>query len=188
MAPILYIVAATLFAFVVFAMHEYVALRYSRLNRAWNAALAVERKKNELIPALHKISTSSIQFEQSIILILKDAREALDQLSICKMDSKYLNDAEVKTKRLIAATKVSSQNFPPILHSKRFSDLMNEMDHFQKASIPVLADFNKAVEEFNRFIGIFPFSLINFLFNKYKPVAPYEEISPGSENMLRRIR
>lgn len=175
MSPVILIIIAVFVAILMYGLHEYVVSRFVRLEQAWRTVLAFERQKNVLIPALHKVSTSSVQFEQRTILVLKDARRALDQLSICEMDTKYLIDAENKTKRLIDVMQSNANDFPQIKRSTSYSELMKKLLKLQHQSLSELAEFNRSVDEFNRFIGRFPFSLINAVFSQKQSISRFIE-------------
>lgn len=176
MSPLITSICIGLLCIVTYLIREYIAVRYQRVEYSWDEALDVQRKKNLLIPDLQKISTISILFERRILRELIDARAALDLLTVTGIDTKNIIDAEAKIKCLINKTKLSSEDFPHIAGSPAYQALMDEMASIQIEAQQVMTDYNKTVESYNKLLRLFPFSLVNLLFNRKSPVDLFVEV------------
>ncbi len=166
-------------AFWFFYTYNTMVDREEKVRKSWSQVENVYQRRNDLIPNIVSVVKSYSEFEKSTIVNVTEARSiALSTHVEDNSDVEAINKFDKAQKNVgntLNQLMVSIENYPEIKASEHFLTLNTELDGCENRIKVERRNYNKAAENFNRFIRLFPNSMIaNSL--GFKKAAYFENI------------
>ena len=187
MNKVLYIILGivAIVAFWFYYTYNTMIEREEKVHKSWSQVENVYQRRNDLIPNIVNVVKSYSEFEKSTIVKVTEARSIAlstqvndnsNTESISNFDKAQQNVGEALNQLI-----VSVENYPELKTSEHFLTLNTELDGCENRIKVERRNYNKAAEDFNRFIRVFPNSMIaNSL--GFKKMA-YFENNEDSQNV-----
>ena len=159
--------------------------REESVHKSWSQVENVYQRRSDLIPNIVSVVKSYSEFEKSTIVNVTEARSiALSTQVSDNTDSESINNFD-KAQQNVGNTLnhliISVEDYPELKTSEQFLILNTELAGCENRIKVERRNYNKAVEDFNRFIRIFPNSMIAKSLGLKK--MAYFENNEGAQNV-----
>ena len=159
--------------------------REESVHKSWSQVENVYQRRSDLIPNIVSVVKSYSEFEKSTIVNVTEARSiALSTQVSDNTDSESINNfdkAQQNVGNTLNQLIISVEDYPELKTSEQFLILNTELAGCENRIKVERRNYNKAVEDFNRFIRIFPNSMIAKSLG-FKKMA-YFENNEGAQNV-----
>lgn len=186
MNKVLYIILGivAIIAFWFYYTYNTMVERDETVHKAWSQVENVYQRRSDLIPNIVSVVKSYSEFEKSTIVKVTEARSiALSTQVTDNCDAESINNfdrAQQNVGNALNQLIVNVEDYPELKTSEQFMTLNTELDGCENRIKVERRNYNKAAEDFNRFIRVFPNSMIAKSLG-FKKVA-YFENNEGAEN------
>jgi LemA protein len=147
---------------------------------AWGDVEASYQRRLDLIPNLVEVVKGYAKHEASTLTAVTEARAKVGSMQISK---DMINDPEALGKFQQAQGQLSGalsrlmvivERYPDLKANQNFLDLQNQLEGTENRINVARVRYNKAVQDFNTSIRIFPNSLTNSLMLHLKRKEPFK--------------
>ncbi|MFH2045054.1 MAG: LemA family protein [Pseudomonadota bacterium] len=151
-----------------------------RVFAAWGDVEASYQRRLDLIPNLVEVVKGYAKHEASTLTAVTEARAKVGSMQLSK---DMINDPEALGKFQQAQGQLSGalsrlmvvvERYPDLKANQNFMDLQNQLEGTENRINVARVRYNKAVQDFNTSIRIFPNSLTNSLMLHLKRKEPFK--------------
>ncbi len=153
---------------------------------AWGDVEAAYQRRNDLIPNLVETVKAYAKHEKETLESVTQARSKVGSIQVSKDmigDPKAMaqfQQAQASMSGALSRLLLVAERYPDLKASQNFRDLQNQLEGTENRINVARTRYNKAVQEFNTSIRIFPNSLTNSLILHLTPKEPFKA-DPGAE-------
>lgn len=156
--------------------------RKNQSKRSWADVLTYLRFKLKLLPKLEEALAAYVSHEDGVFEKITKLRSAMESIAIdSNVDTATVKRIESKLKEVMAAIKVTVENYPTLKADGLYGDFMNEISEAETNIAASITIFNESVASFNNSIQTFPGNVINTLFNKQSVITEFSDEEASSE-------
>jgi LemA protein len=147
---------------------------------AWGDVEATYQRRNDLIPNLVEVVKGYAKHEKETLQAVTEARGKVGSI---QAGANVVNDPKAFSQFQEAQATMSSalsrllvvvERYPDLKANQNFRDLQVQLEGTENRINVARTRYNKAVQEFNTSIRIFPNSLTNSLLLHLKPKEPFK--------------
>ncbi len=149
--------------------------RMNAAQRAWAVVITQERQKNNILPKLEEIVTSSEKFERGLLIDIVALRSDVESLSSSKIDAGQLKSVESKMSSIVKGVQLTVEAYPELKTVELMNNLMAEISEQQENIGAAIRIYNSNVESFNNGIQVFPNNLVNRYVNKLVKLNVFDD-------------
>ena len=152
---------------------------------AWGDVEAAYQRRNDLIPNLVETVKAYAKHERETLQAVTDARARVGSIQVSK---DMVGDPKTMAQFQEAQTTMSSalsrlllvvERYPDLKANQNFRDLQHQLEGTENRINVARTRYNKAVQDFNTSIRIFPNNLTNSLILHLSPKEPFKA-DPGA--------
>jgi LemA protein len=153
---------------------------------AWGDVEAAYQRRNDLIPNLVEVVKAYAKHERETLQAVTEARAKVGSVQVSKDmvgDPKALaqfQEAQGSLSSALSRLMVVVERYPDLKANQNFRDLQHQLEGTENRINVARSRYNKAVQEFNTSIRIFPNNLTNMLILHLAPKEPFKA-APGAE-------
>jgi len=153
---------------------------------AWGDVEAAYQRRNDLIPNLVETVKAYAKHEKETLESVTQARSKVGSIQVSKDmigDPKAMaqfQQAQASMSGALSRLLLVAERYPDLKANQNFRDLQNQLEGTENRINVARTRYNKAVQEFNTSIRIFPNSLTNSLILHLTPKEPFKA-DPGAE-------
>jgi LemA protein len=147
---------------------------------AWGDVEATYQRRNDLIPNLVEVVKGYAKHEQDTLKAVTEARAKVGSIQVTKGmidDPKAIaqfQQAQGAMSSALSRLMVVVERYPDLKANQNFRDLQHQLEGTENRINVARTRYNKAVQEFNTSIRIFPNSMTNSLFLHLQPKEPFK--------------
>jgi LemA protein len=147
---------------------------------AWGDVEASYQRRNDLIPNLVEVVKAYAKHERETLQAVTEARAKVGSIQVSKdmvNDPKAIaqfQQAQSSMSGALSRLMVVVEKYPDLKANQNFRDLQHQLEGTENRINVARVRYNKAVQEFNVSIRIFPNSLTNSLFLHLQPKEPFK--------------
>jgi LemA protein len=147
---------------------------------AWGDVEAAYQRRNDLIPNLVEVVKAYAKHEKETLQAVTEARAKVGSIQVSKdmiNDPKAVaqfQQAQASMSGALSRLMVVVEKYPDLKANQNFRDLQHQLEGTENRINVARVRYNKAVQEFNVSIRIFPNSLTNSLFLHLQPKEPFK--------------
>lgn len=147
---------------------------------SWGDVEAAYQRRNDLVPNLVEVVKGYAKFEKDTLQAVTEARGKVGSI---QAGANVVNDPKAFSQFQEAQSTMSSalsrllvvvERYPDLKANQNFRDLQVQLEGTENRINVARTRYNKAVQEFNTSIRIFPNSLTNSLLLHLKPKEPFK--------------
>jgi len=147
---------------------------------AWGDVEASYQRRADLIPNLVEVVKAYAKHERETLEAVTEARAKVGSIQVSK---DMINDPKAIAQFQQAQSSMSSalsrlmvvvEKYPDLKANQNFRDLQHQLEGTENRINVARVRYNKAVQEFNVSIRIFPNSLTNSMFLHLQPKEPFK--------------
>jgi LemA protein len=147
---------------------------------AWGDVEASYQRRNDLIPNLVEVVKAYAKHERETLQAVTEARAKVGSIQVSK---DMINDPKAIAQFQQAQSSMSSalsrlmvvvEKYPDLKANQNFRDLQHQLEGTENRINVARVRYNKAVQEFNVSIRIFPNSMTNSLLLHLQPKEPFK--------------
>jgi LemA protein len=153
---------------------------------AWGDVEASYQRRNDLIPNLVETVKAYAKHERETFEAVTQARSKVGTIQVSKDmigDPKAMaqfQQAQSSMSGALSRLLLVAERYPDLKANQNFRDLQNQLEGTENRINVARTRYNKAVQEFNTSLRIFPNSLTNSLLLHLTPKEPFKA-DPGAE-------
>ena len=147
---------------------------------AWGDVEAAYQRRNDLVPNLVEVVKGYAKHEQDTLKAVTEARSRVGSIQVSKStmdDPKALaqfQQAQSSMSSALSRLMVVVEKYPDLKANQNFRDLQHQLEGTENRINVARVRYNKAVQEFNVSIRIFPNSLTNSMLLHLQPKEPFK--------------
>jgi LemA protein len=147
---------------------------------AWGDVEAAYQRRNDLVPNLVEVVKAYAKHERETLTAVTEARAKVGSIQMSKNitdDPKAFGQFQAAQSAMSSALSrlmVVVERYPDLKANQNFQDLQHQLEGTENRINVARVRYNKAVEEFNTSIRIFPNSLTNSLLLHMKLKEPFK--------------
>lgn len=150
------------------------------VKEAWGNVEAAYQRRNDLIPNLVETVKAYAKHERETLQAVTEARAKIGSIKITK---EMIEDPKTMAQFQAAQGAMSSalsrlmlvvERYPDLKASQNFRDLQNQLEGTENRINVARTRYNRAVQEFNTSIRIFPNNITNNILLHLKPKEPFK--------------
>jgi LemA protein len=147
---------------------------------AWGDVEAAYQRRNDLVPNLVEVVKAYGKFERETLIAVTEARAKVGTI---QAGANLVNDpkafsqfqeAQASMGNALSRLLVVVEKYPDLKANQNFRDLQVQLEGTENRINVARTRYNKAVQEFNTSIRIFPNSLTNSLLLHLTPKEPFK--------------
>ncbi len=153
---------------------------------AWADVEAAYQRRNDLIPNLVEVVKAYAKHERETLQAVTEARARVGSIQVTKgmIDNPQaiaqFQAAQGTISSALSRLMVVVERYPELKADQNFKDLQHQLEGTENRINVARSRYNKAVQEFNTSIRIFPNNLTNMLLLHLTPKEPFKA-EAGSE-------
>jgi LemA protein len=153
---------------------------------AWADVEAAYQRRNDLIPNLVEVVKAYAKHERETLQAVTEARAKVGSIQVTKgmIDNPQaiaqFQAAQGTISSALSRLMVVVERYPELKADQNFKDLQHQLEGTENRINVARSRYNKAVQEFNTSIRIFPNNLTNMLLLHLTPKEPFKA-EAGSE-------
>lgn len=153
---------------------------------AWGDVEASYQRRNDLIPNLVETVKAYAKHEKETFEAVTQARSKVGTIQVSKDmigDPKAMaqfQQVQASMSGALSRLLLVAERYPDLKANQNFRDLQNQLEGTENRINVARTRYNKAVQEFNTSLRIFPNSLTNSLILHLTPKEPFKA-DPGAE-------
>ena len=153
---------------------------------AWADVEAAYQRRNDLIPNLVEVVKAYAKHERETLQAVTEARAKVGSIQVTKgmIDNPQaiaqFQAAQGTISSALSRLMVVVERYPELKADQNFKDLQHQLEGTENRINVARSRYNKAVQEFNTSIRIFPNNLTNMLLLHLTPKEPFKA-ETGSE-------
>jgi LemA protein len=153
---------------------------------AWGDVEASYQRRNDLIPNLVETVKAYAKHERETLEAVTQARSKVGTVQVSKDmigDPKAMaqfQQAQASMSGALSRLLLVAERYPDLKANQNFRDLQNQLEGTENRINVARTRYNKAVQEFNTSLRIFPNSLTNSFLLHLTPKEPFKA-DPGAE-------
>lgn len=153
---------------------------------AWGDVEAAYQRRNDLIPNLVEVVKAYAKHERETLQAITEARAKVGSIQVTTgmIDNPQafaqFQAAQGAISSALSRLMVVVERYPDLKANQNFKDLQHQLEGTENRINVARSRYNKAVQEFNTSIRIFPNNLTNSLLLHLKPKEPFKA-ETGSE-------
>jgi LemA protein len=147
---------------------------------AWGDVEASYQRRNDLIPNLVEVVKAYAKHEKETLQAVTEARAKVGSIQVSKDmvgDPKAMAQFQAAQGQMSSALSrlmVVVEKYPDLKANQNFMDLQHQLEGTENRINVARTRYNKAVQEFNVSIRIFPNSLTNSMLLHLTPKEPFK--------------
>jgi LemA protein len=147
---------------------------------AWGDVEATYQRRNDLIPNLVEVVKAYAKHEAETLQAVTEARAKVGSIQVSKdtiSDPKAIAEFQAAQGTMSSALSrllVVAERYPDLKANQNFMDLQHQLEGTENRINVARTRYNKAVQEFNTSIRVFPNSLTNSLFLHLTPKEAFK--------------
>ena len=147
---------------------------------AWGDVEASYQRRNDLIPNLVEVVKTYAKHERETLQAVTEARAKVGSIQVSKdmiNDPKAIaqfQQAQSSMSGALSRLMVVVEKYPDLKANQNFRDLQHQLEGTENRINVARVRYNKAVQEFNVSIRIFPNSMTNSLLLHLQPKEPFK--------------
>jgi len=147
---------------------------------AWGDVEAAYQRRNDLIPNLVEVVKAYAKHERETLQAVTEARARVGSIQMSKdmiNDPKALaqfQGAQASMTSALSRLMVIVERYPDLKANQNFTDLQHQLEGTENRINVARTRYNRAVQEFNTSIRIFPNSLTNSLLLHLAPKEAFK--------------
>jgi LemA protein len=153
---------------------------------AWGDVESTYQRRADLIPNLVEVVKAYAKHERETLTAVTEARAKVGQMKITGVpDAAALQQfqaAQSELSSMLSRLMVVVEQYPNIKANENFRDLQTQLEGTENRINVARTRYNKAVQEFNTSIRIFPNNLTNNFLLHLTPKEPFKT-EAGSEKV-----
>ncbi|MCX7965401.1 MAG: LemA family protein [Syntrophorhabdaceae bacterium] len=157
-----------------------------KVREAWANVEAAYQRRNDLIPNLVETVKAYAKHEKETLQAVVEARAKVGSINISKDmigDPKAMAEFQAAQNAMNSALSrlmAIVERYPDLKASQNFRDLQHQLEGTENRINVARMRYNRAVQEFNTSIRIFPNNITNKLLLHLEPKEPFKA-EPGAE-------
>jgi LemA protein len=147
---------------------------------AWGDVEATYQRRNDLVPNLVEVVKGYAKHEKDTLQAVTEARAKVGSIQVSKDmvgDPKAMAQFQAAQGQMSSALSrlmVVVERYPDLKANQNFMDLQHQLEGTENRINVARTRYNKAVQEFNVSIRIFPNSLTNSMLLHLTPKEPFK--------------
>jgi len=147
---------------------------------AWGDVEAAYQRRNDLVPNLVEVVKAYAKHERETLQAVTEARAKVGSVQVAKDmvgDPKAMaqfQSAQGQMSSALSRLMVVVEKYPDLKANQNFMDLQHQLEGTENRINVARTRYNKAVQEFNVSIRIFPNSLTNSVLLHLTPKEPFK--------------
>jgi len=147
---------------------------------AWADVEAAYQRRNDLIPNLVEVVKAYAKHERETLQAVTEARAKVGSLQVTKdmLDNPQaiaqFQQAQGNLSSALARLLVVVERYPDLKANQNFRDLQHQLEGTENRINVARTRYNRAVQEFNTSIRIFPNNITNSVLLHLKPKEPFK--------------
>ncbi len=147
---------------------------------AWGDVEASYQRRNDLIPNLVEVVKAYAKHEKETLQAVTEARAKVGTIQVSKdmignpNAMQQFQAAQGAMSNALSRLMVVVERYPDLKANQNFRDLQNQLEGTENRINVARTRYNKAVQEFNTSIRIFPNSLTNSMLLHLTPKEPFK--------------
>ncbi len=157
-----------------------------KVKEAWANVEAAYQRRNDLIPNLVETVKAYAKHERETLQAVVDARARAGSIQVSKDligDPKAMEQFQAAQGAMTSALSrlmLIVERYPDLKASQNFRDMQNQLEGTENRINVARTRYNRAVQEFNTSIRIFPNNITNKLLLHLTPKEPFKA-EPGAD-------
>ncbi len=153
---------------------------------AWGDVEATYQRRNDLVPNLVETVKAYAKYEGETLTAVTEARAKVGSVQVSKdmignpQAMAQFQQAQTSMSSALSRLMVVVEKYPDLKANQNFLDLQHQLEGTENRINVARTRYNKAVQEFNTSIRIFPNSLTNSLLLHLQPKEAFKA-EPGAE-------
>ena len=160
---------------VIFGGRNTMVTKELEVDKAWAQVQNVYQRRLDLVPNLANSTKGYMQLEKDIFEAIAEARAGIQSAA----NPSQLETANQGINSFIRDLKVVVEDTPELKASETVRDLMTQLEGTENRVTVERMRFNEAVQDYNRYIRLFPNNMVAGLFG-FAPKEFFEAL-PGAE-------
>lgn len=142
---------------------------------AWGDVEATYQRRNDLVPNLVETVKAYAKHESETFQAVTEARSKVGSVQVTKemignpQAMAQFQQAQASMGGALSRLLLVAERYPDLKASQNFRDLQNQLEGTENRINVARTRYNKAVQEFNTSIRIFPNNLTNMIILKLQP-------------------
>jgi len=147
---------------------------------AWGDVEATYQRRNDLIPNLVEVVKAYAKHERETLQAVTEARAKVGSIQVSKdiiNDPRAIaqfQEAQASMSSALSRLMVVVERYPDLKANQNFKDLQHQLEGTENRINVARTRYNKAVQEFNTSIRIFPNNLTNMLLLHLTPKEAFK--------------
>jgi LemA protein len=147
---------------------------------AWGDVEATYQRRNDLIPNLVEVVKAYAKHERETLQAVTEARAKVGSIQVSKdiiNDPRAIaqfQEAQASMSSALSRLMVVVERYPDLKANQNFKDLQHQLEGTENRINVARTRYNKAVQEFNTSIRIFPNNLTNMLLLHLAPKEAFK--------------
>jgi len=147
---------------------------------AWGDVEATYQRRNDLIPNLVEVVKAYAKHERETLQAVTEARAKVGSIQVSKdiinnpRAIAQFQEAQASMSSALSRLMVVVERYPDLKANQNFKDLQHQLEGTENRINVARTRYNKAVQEFNTSIRIFPNNLTNMLLLHLTPKEAFK--------------
>lgn len=147
---------------------------------AWGDVEATYQRRNDLVPNLVETVKAYAKHESETFQAVTEARSKVGSVQVSKemignpQAMAQFQQAQASMGGALSRLLLVAERYPDLKASQNFRDLQNQLEGTENRINVARTRYNKAVQEFNTSIRIFPNNLTNMIILKLQPKEAFK--------------
>ncbi len=160
---------------VIFGGRNNMVTKETEIEKAWAQVQNVYQRRLDLIPNIANSAKAYLQLEKDIFESIAAARAGIQNAE----NPGDIESANQEVNSLIRDIKIVVEDTPELKASETVRDLMTQLEGTENRIAVERMRYNEAVQDYNRYIRLFPNNLVAGMFGFTQ--KDYFEAEPGAE-------
>ena len=160
---------------VIFGGRNNMVTKETEIDKAWAQVQNVYQRRLDLIPNIANSAKAYLQLEKDIFEAIAEARAGIQDAE----NPGEIESANQEVNSLIRDIRIVVEDTPELRASETIRDLMTQLEGTENRIAVERMRYNEAVQDYNRYIRLFPNNMVAALFGFTQ--KDYFEAEPGAE-------
>lgn len=167
--------------FIILGSYNSLSRNKNSVDKAWSQVEVSYQRRSDLIPNLVTIAKEASVREQEILESALEARANALKSNVSEGDTTALDSSQSEVTSALSNLIAISESYPDLKSNENWVNLQSQIEGTENRVAVARADYNDAVEKYNRKVVTFPSSMFAKIFGFEK--VDYFSSSDGSSDV-----